>query len=201
MNLSEIIWTHLNDHFTAYFCFRGSKFRLNLVDFSLHKRIHKKWQFKASKIAKMADFALPKSPKLISRKIWVIEILKFPHWVGVSRKVTYLSYIAISTGGLETRHSIHYVNSHPPPNVGNHDQTNLSLERRSLRKIGDSTRRHKVEFFGKPRVNGHSNHDVEWEAQSYKKTWNKKYKIMKMAIFTIVLSISRYSDGFEYFSW
>ena len=62
--------------------FWGSEF-CYLVNFSLQK-VQKKSQkskFRATKCAKMADFALLESPSLISRKIWVIEKSCFFHTV------------------------------------------------------------------------------------------------------------------------
>ena len=66
----------------CHFCHFGDFQLWFMINFSLQKRhrylqIHKKTEFRASKCAKMADFAVLAYPKLISRKIWVIG--KFSH--------------------------------------------------------------------------------------------------------------------------
>ena len=56
-------------------------------------KIHRKLWFRALKCVKMADFAFIESPKLISRKIWVIEELWDFHTVSYGKFYVKLCYI------------------------------------------------------------------------------------------------------------
>ena len=84
-------------------------FFVNFLNFSLQKvpKFLKKSNFRAFKYVEIADFALLKSPNLISHKIWVVEKLWNFHTMQQLEPLTSEIYFKFFMGNT-TRSSISY---------------------------------------------------------------------------------------------
>ena len=86
-----------------YAIFRGSEFGVWSILNFYGAKIHEKSKFSAHNSEKMADFGLLGSPKLISRKIWVVENSWMPFSITfLGKSLTFFSFFQDSRSSEPT---------------------------------------------------------------------------------------------------